>query len=304
MEALRKVREFFHDVLVEFRRVAWPTRAGSGGSTSVVIVMVLVLAVFLGGRGPRPDVDRPTGHPVGRAWRESGTSSTRTRGSRTRWRRPSASGPRSSARRRRSAEVVIPTEKVVEVRKGQKRTTEQKFFPGYVLVEMEMTDDSWHLVKSTPKVTGFVGSGRGRRRCRATRSTRSCARWRWAPRSRSPSRSSRGATRCASSTGPFVNFTGMIEDMNPERGKLKVMVPIFGRPTPVELEYYQVSAEMRWARGATGLWRRRSRRSSSCRSRPGRRTRRRRSGRRSASTASTSWSSARASTPRPGARRG
>src|SRR5215467_6578293 len=92
--------------------------------------------------------------------------------------------------------VIVPTEKVREIRKSKKIETEQKFFPGYLLVEMELTDDTWHLVRSTPKVTGFVG--------------------------------------------PFVNFQGSIDDLNPERGKLKVMVEIFGRMTPVELEYYQV----------------------------------------------------------------
>jgi transcription antitermination factor NusG len=84
--------------------------------------------------------------------------------------------------------VLVPTEKVVEVRNKQKRETEQKFFPGYVLVEMELTDDTWHLVRSTPKVTGFV------------RSTTFSDRWRRVPRSPSPSPSSSAATRCASST--------------------------------------------------------------------------------------------------------
>jgi transcription termination/antitermination protein NusG len=119
------------------------------------------------------------------------------------------------------SQVVIPTEEVVEVRKGQKRITPQKFFPGYVLVEMEMTDDSWHLVKSTPKVTGFVGSG---------------ARPSPLPREEVDSI----LHQMEVVEGPFVNFSGMIEDMSPERGKLKVMVQIFGRLTPVELEYYQV----------------------------------------------------------------
>jgi transcription termination/antitermination protein NusG len=126
--------------------------------------------------------------------------------------------------------VLVPTEKVVEVRNKQKRETEQKFFPGYVLVQMELTDDTWHLVRSTPKVTGFVGSGNK-------------------PVALSPeavdekpkpkSVFQRG-DKVRVIDGPFVNFQGAVEDINPERGRMKVSVPVFGRPTSVELEYYQV----------------------------------------------------------------
>jgi transcriptional antiterminator NusG len=136
--------------------------------------------------------------------------------------------------------VEIPTEPVVEIRRGQKRITAQKFFPGYVLVEMDMTDDAWQLVKSTPKVTGFVGSGT-RPSPLAESEVRSILRQmeEGAEKPKPKSVFQKG-DKVRVIEGPFVNFSGVIEDMSPERGKLKVMVQIFGRLTPVELEYYQV----------------------------------------------------------------
>ncbi len=138
------------------------------------------------------------------------------------------------------SQVVIPTEEVVEVRKGQKRITAQKFFPGYVLVEMEMTDDSWHLVKSTPKVTGFVGSGTRPTPIPREEVDEILRQMEAGAEKPKPKSIFQKGDKVRVIEGPFVNFTGMIEDMNPERGKLKVMVAIFGRLTPVELEYYQV----------------------------------------------------------------
>jgi transcriptional antiterminator NusG len=136
--------------------------------------------------------------------------------------------------------IIVPTEKVREIRGGKKIESEQKFFPGYLLVEMDLTDDTWHLVRSTPKVTGFVGSG--------TRPTplppvdvegilRQMEEGAEKPKLRSTFKK---GDKVRVIEGPFVNFQGVIDDLNPERGKLKVMVAIFGRMTPVELEYYQV----------------------------------------------------------------
>src|SRR5712664_2461727 len=136
--------------------------------------------------------------------------------------------------------VLVPTEKVVEVRNKQKRETEQKFFPGYVLVEMELTDDTWHLVRSTPKVTGFVGSG-NKPVALPHDQVDDILRQMEAGAERSEERSvfQRG-DKVRVIDGPFVNFQGVVDDSNPERGRMKVVVPVFGRPTPVELEYYQV----------------------------------------------------------------
>jgi len=137
-------------------------------------------------------------------------------------------------------QVLIPTEEVVELRNGKKVTSKRLVYPGYVLVEMEMSDALWHEVKNTPRVTGFVGGGNS-------------------PVPLSPEEVNQILFRQASSAerprpkmtfekndavrivdGPFANFSGKVDEVNPERGTLRVMVTIFGRATPVELEFLQV----------------------------------------------------------------
>jgi len=136
--------------------------------------------------------------------------------------------------------VVVPTEEVVEVRKGQKRITPQKFFPGYVLVEMELNDETWHLVRSTPKVTGFVGSASRPVPLPQSEVDEILRQMEVGAEKPKPKSVFQKGDKVRVIEGPFVNFTGTIDDLNPERGKLKVMVAIFGRLTSVELEYYQV----------------------------------------------------------------
>src|SRR2546430_17642437 len=136
--------------------------------------------------------------------------------------------------------VLVPTEKVVEVRNKQKRETEQKFFPGYVLVEMELTDDTWHLVRSTPKVTGFVGSGSRPVPLSQEQVDDIMRQMEAGAEKPKPKSVFQRGDKVRVIDGPFVNFQGVVEDMNPERGRMKVAVPVFGRPTSVELEYYQV----------------------------------------------------------------
>jgi transcriptional antiterminator NusG len=136
--------------------------------------------------------------------------------------------------------IVVPIEEVVEVRKGQKRISSQKFFPGYVLVEMELTDETWHLVRSTPKVTGFVGSGAHPVPLPPGEVEEILRQMEEGAEKPKPKSIFQKGDKVRVVEGPFVNFTGSIDDLNPERGKLKVMVAIFGRLTPVELEYYQV----------------------------------------------------------------
>jgi len=135
--------------------------------------------------------------------------------------------------------VLVPTEKVVEVRNKQKRETEQKFFPGYVLVEMELTDDTWHLVRSTPKVTGFVGSASRPVPLDQDQVDEILRQMEAGAEKPKPKSVFQRGDKVRVVDGPFVNFQGVVDDINPERGRMKVMVPVFGRPTPVELEYYQ-----------------------------------------------------------------
>jgi len=136
--------------------------------------------------------------------------------------------------------VLVPTEEVVEMRRGAKVNSERKFFPGYVLVKMEMTDQSWHLVKNTPKVTGFLG-GQGRpspiTEDEAQRILHQVEEGVDRPK---PSIMFEIGEQVRVCDGPFNSFTGMVEDVDEERSRLKVAVSIFGRATPVELEYSQV----------------------------------------------------------------
>jgi transcriptional antiterminator NusG len=137
-------------------------------------------------------------------------------------------------------EILVPVEEVVEMRSGQKSISERKFFPGYVLVEMEMTDDSWHLVKNTPKVTGFLG-GKGKpvpiTEVEALRILRQVKEGVERPK---PAVTFEVGEQVRVCDGPFTSFSGMVEEVDEERARVKVAVSIFGRATPVELEYAQV----------------------------------------------------------------
>ncbi|MBM3950318.1 MAG: transcription termination/antitermination protein NusG [Rhodospirillales bacterium] len=137
-------------------------------------------------------------------------------------------------------QVLVPTEEVVEMRRGSKINSERKFFPGYVLVKMEMTDETWHLVKNTPKVTGFLG-GRGRPTAISeTEASRIQAQVKEGIERPRPSIRFEIGEQVRVCDGPFNSFNGLVEDVDEERSRLKVAVSIFGRPTPVELEYSQV----------------------------------------------------------------
>ena len=147
---------------------------------------------------------------------------------------------RSLGKQDQFGEVLVPAEKVVELVKGRKKTSSRKFFPGYILFNMDLNDETWHIVKATPKVTGFVGD--------ATQP---------APISDAEveeitHQMAEGATRPKPKVlfeagesvkvvdGPFADFNGVVEEVKPEKGKLRVLISIFGRATPVELDFVQV----------------------------------------------------------------
>ena len=136
--------------------------------------------------------------------------------------------------------VVVPNEKVREIRKSKKIETEQKFFPGYLLVEMEMSDDTWHLVRSTPKVTGFVGSGNRPVPLSQEEADQIFNQVKESIEKPKPKYTFERGENVRIIDGPFSNFQGVVEEVNLDRNTLKVMVTIFGRSTPVELDFLQV----------------------------------------------------------------
>jgi transcriptional antiterminator NusG len=143
----------------------------------------------------------------------------------------------------RIGEILIPTEDVVEMRGGKKVTSKRMLYPGYVLVQLDMDDELWHVVKNTPRVTGFVGGGQVPTPLTADEVNQTLYRQKTSAEKPRPKMTFEKNDRVKIIDGPFSNFSGSVEEVNEDRNTLKVMVTIFGRGTPVELEYFQVEKE-------------------------------------------------------------
>ena len=138
-------------------------------------------------------------------------------------------------------EVLVPTEQVVELVKGKRKTSSRKFYPGYILVKMELDDETWHIVKNTPKITGFLG-GREKPTPMSDEEAEAIINRMEAGKEKpQPKYLFEEGDEVRVIDGPFTNFNGTVEEVNPEKGKIKVLVSIFGRSTPVELDFVQVT---------------------------------------------------------------
>jgi transcriptional antiterminator NusG len=138
------------------------------------------------------------------------------------------------------SEIVIPTENVVEMIRGERKTTSRKFFPGYVLINMYMDNETWHVVKNTPKVTGFIGGGNKPIPIPEGQAKDILSQIKEGKLKPKPKVSFEKGDSVSIIDGPFNNFNGLVEEVKPEKGRLKVLVSIFGRSTPIELEFLQV----------------------------------------------------------------
>ena len=140
----------------------------------------------------------------------------------------------------RVEQIMVPTEEVMEMRRGQKVNAERKFFPGYVLAKLDMSDEVWHLVKDTPKVTGFLGAGNRPSPISEKEAERLLKQIQEGVERPRPSVMFDIGEEVKVAEGPFASFNGVVEDIDEEKGRLKVSVSIFGRATPVELEFTQL----------------------------------------------------------------
>lgn len=138
-------------------------------------------------------------------------------------------------------EVLVPTEEVVELVKGKRKTSSRKFYPGYILVRMELNDETWHIVNSTAKVTGFLGGRSQPTPLTDAEADQILHRMEAGKLKPQPKYFFEIGDDIRVIDGPFTNFNGTVEEINPEKGKIKVLVSIFGRATPVELDFVQVT---------------------------------------------------------------
>jgi len=147
----------------------------------------------------------------------------------------------SSSHPEKFGEVVVPTEEIVELVKGKRKTSSRKFYPGYILVKMELDDETWHIINSTAKVSGFLGERQKPTPISDEEAEQILNRMEAGKLKPQPKYYFETGDEIRVIDGPFTNFNGTVEDVNPEKGKIKVLVSIFGRATPVELEFVQVT---------------------------------------------------------------
>ena len=147
----------------------------------------------------------------------------------------------SSVHPEKFGEVLVPTEEIVELVKGKRKTSSRKFYPGYILVQMEMDDETWHIVNDTAKVTGFLGGRETPTPISDEEANQILHRMEAGKDKPKPKFYFESGDEIRVIDGPFTNFNGTVDEVNPEKGKIRVMVSIFGRSTPVELDFVQVT---------------------------------------------------------------
>jgi len=147
----------------------------------------------------------------------------------------------SSGQSENFGKILIPTEQVVELVRGKRKTSSRKFYPGYILVQMELTEEAWHVVQDTPRVTGFLGGRDVPTSLTDEEADKIIGQVEEGKLKPQPKFFFEPGDEVRVIDGPFTNFTGTVEDVKPDKGKIRVLVSIFGRATPVELEFVQVS---------------------------------------------------------------
>src|SRR5690606_31747770 len=226
---------------IEIRKVVWPTRTETTQTTLIVVAVVLIMALVLCGLDTLLGwiISMFIGYrcSVSKRWYVIHAYS----GFEKHVMRSLQERIKLAGMEDQFGEILVPTEEVVEMRSGQKRKSERKFFPGYVLVQMEMNEGTWHLVKDTPRVLGFIGGTADKPAPISDREAEAILR-----------RVADGSDKPKPKTlfepgevvrvidGPFADFNGVVEEVNYEKSRVQVAVLIFGRPTPVELEFGQV----------------------------------------------------------------